>query len=152
VQTIPGIFNRELSSMILSALEACDYGETHPMFRPTKKGRKVNWTILRSQLRALELVKYREGRGLKKFKAQEEVARALGVSVDTLRAWETRLKADFNHREIAHRLEMAESLGKMHSDSQDPDRLFGRDSLLRLGQSYRQDKAAIKRLSKRGSR
>jgi hypothetical protein len=149
VQTNPGIFNWQLSSMTLSALEACDYGETHPMFRPTKKDRKVNWPILRSQLIAIALVKYREARCGKKYKALEEVAGAFGVSVNTLHSWETRLQADFSRSEIAHRLAMAEEIGKMQSDAPDQDPLYGRDSLQRHGQLYKQ---ALKKRSKRVTR
>ena len=36
----PGIFNLELMLMTLSALEACDYGEIHPMLQATKKAEK----------------------------------------------------------------------------------------------------------------
>ena len=85
---------------------------------------------------------------MKKYKAQEEVAGAFGVSVNTLHQWETRLQADFSHSEIAHRLAIAEEIGKMQSDAPDRDPLYGRDSLQRHGQLY---KAALKRRAKRAS-
>lgn len=151
VRTNPGIFNWELSLMTLSALEACDYGETHPMFRSVKKGRKVNWSILRSQLMAIALVKYREARGIKKFKALEEVAEAFAVSVSTLRSWEMRLKADFSRSEIAHRLAIAEKIGKDQSNTGDQDLLYGRDGLQAFGRQYKQSKAILKRGAKRAS-
>jgi DNA-binding transcriptional regulator YiaG len=103
----PGIFNLELMLMTMSALEACDYGEIHPMLKATKKGRKVNWTILRLQMRAITLVKKRETHGMKKFKALQEVADAFGVSVDTVRTWERRLRSEFGNSEVPNVLENA---------------------------------------------
>jgi hypothetical protein len=104
VGALPGIFNPELQRIVLWALDACDYGEIQPMLRATKTGRKVNWTILRLQMRAITLVKQRETRGMKKFKALQEVAGAFGVSVDTIRTWERRLRTEFGHSEFAYAL------------------------------------------------
>lgn len=95
VRANPGIFNLELMLMTVSALEACDYGEILPMLKATKTGRKVNWTILQLQWRAISYVKNVRARGIKKFKALEEVAGAFGVSVDTVRTWEQRLRSEF---------------------------------------------------------
>lgn len=96
-----GIFNLELMLHTLSALEACDYGEIQPMLMATKTNRKVNWTILQLQRRAITFVKGLQARGIKKFKALQEVAGALGVSVDTVRTWEPRLRTEFGHMAIA---------------------------------------------------
>jgi hypothetical protein len=94
VRANPGIFNLELMLMTMSALEACDYNEIHPMLKVTKKRRKVNWTILQLQRRAILHVKDLQARGFKKLKALEEVAGTFGVSVDTVRSWEQRLRAE----------------------------------------------------------
>jgi DNA-binding transcriptional regulator YiaG len=102
----------------MSALEACDYGEIHPMLRATKKGRKVNWTILHLELRAIRLVKFREACGIKKFRALEEVADAFTVSVNTLRSWERRLQKEFGPIELAHRVAEAEKGAVNESDAQ----------------------------------
>jgi hypothetical protein len=142
VSANPGIFNLELRWMTLWALQACDYGETLPMLRATKKGRKVNWTILQLQLRAVEHVKYREARGIKKFKAQEEVAGAFGVSVNTLRTWETRLRSEFGHIEVAGRLAVAEEIGINETDAEQ------HRYLQEFSQQYR---AAINKRTKRAS-
>ena len=108
LRALPGIFNPELQRIVLWALDACDYGEIQPMLRATKSGRKVNWTILRLQLRAITLVKQRETRGMKKFKALQEVAGAFGVSVHTIRTWERRLRTEFGHSEVANALATAD--------------------------------------------
>ena len=133
VQGLFSIFNLELMLMTLSALEACDYGEIQPILGATKKGRKVNWTILQLQLKAIEFVKYREARGIKKFKALEEVAEAFGVSVDTLRTWEARLRSEFGQPKVAQGLAWAEKLGKDESDAKHPasssKSIYGQESL-----------------------
>jgi hypothetical protein len=95
VRANPGIFNLELMLMATSALEACDYGEIQPMLIATKKRRKVNWTVLHLQMRAIAYVNNREMNGIKKYKALEEVAGALGVGVDAVRTWEQRLRTEF---------------------------------------------------------
>jgi hypothetical protein len=85
VRANTGIFELTLMLRTLAALEACDYGEILPMLAATKENRKINWTILQLQLRAIAAVKYREARGAKKFIALEEVAEAFGVSPNTVR-------------------------------------------------------------------
>ena len=107
VRTIPGIFNPELQLMVLWALDACDYGEVQPMLRATKKGRKVDWTILRLQMRAITLVKQRQTNGMKKFIALQEVGYAFGVSAATVRTWERRLRTEFGHSDVANALATA---------------------------------------------
>jgi DNA-binding transcriptional regulator YiaG len=116
IRSNPGFFNLELRLMALTALEACDYGEIQPMLMATKKGRKVNLSILHLQLRAIRLVHGREARGIKKFKALEEVARAFCVSVNTVRSWERRLRTEFGPIEIAHRPATAEKVDVTQSD------------------------------------
>jgi DNA-binding transcriptional regulator YiaG len=118
VSANPGIFNLQLTWMTLWALKACDYGEILPMLSATKKGRKVNWTILQLQLRAVEAVKFREARGIKKFKAQQEVAEAFGVSVDTVRSWEMRLRDELGQFKVASRLAVVAKIGKNETDAE----------------------------------
>ena len=146
VRGLFSIFNLELMLMTLSALEACDYGEIQPLLRATKKGRKVNWTILQLQLKAIELVKYREASGIKKFKALEEVAGAFGVSVNTLRTWEARLRSEFGQPKVAQGLASAEKLGKDESDAKHPASsslsAYGQES---LNEFARQHKVAMAR-------
>jgi hypothetical protein len=133
VRGLFSIFNLELMLMTLSALEACDYGEIQPMLGATKTGRKVNWTILQLQLKAIGFVKYREARGIKKFKALEEVAGAFGVSVHTLRTWETRLRNEFGQAEVAHQRAIAEEKGT--SEPEPP--YYGSKSLQTRARQYK---------------
>jgi hypothetical protein len=114
----PGGFDTRLIQMTISALEARDYNETQPMLRATKKDRKVNLTILNIQLRAIAFVKYREARGLKKLKALEEVAGALGVSDETIRSWGSRLQTEFGPIKIVRALSFAENAGKNQDDAE----------------------------------
>jgi hypothetical protein len=114
----PGGFDPRLIQMTISALEARDYNETQPMLRATKKDRKVNRTILNIQLRAIAFVKYREARGLKKFKALEQVAGALGVSDETVRSWQPRLQTEFGPLKVVRALTFAENAGKNQDDAE----------------------------------
>jgi transcriptional regulator with XRE-family HTH domain len=121
--------------MTLAALEALDYGETQPMFRATKEGRKVKWTILQLQLRAIAFVKYREERGTKKYKALEEVAEAFGVTDNAIRAWESRLRNEFGNVEFTKRLAHAEK---------DIEESNPQQSLLEFAQLYKLEKKRAK--------
>jgi hypothetical protein len=142
VSANPGIFNLQLTWMTLWALKACDYGEILPMLSATKKGRKVNWTILQLQLRAVEAVKSREARGVKKFKAQQEVAEAFGVSVDTVRSWEMRLRDELGQIEVASRLAGVAEIAKNETDAEQ----------LRYIQEFAQQyKAAVNKRAKKAA-
>jgi hypothetical protein len=143
VQGLFSIFNLELMLMTLSALEACDYGEIQPLLGATKKGRKVNWTILQLQLRAIGLVSYRQGRGIRKLKALQEAAEAFGVSVDTLRAWETRLRTEFGSTEVSKRLAGAKEAGVNGQET-----LYGPRFLQEMSRQYR---VALNKRAKRAS-
>jgi len=142
LRAFPSIFDLGLRLDALAALEACDYGEILPMLRATKEGRKINWTILQLQLKAIALVKYREARGIKKFKALQEVAGAFGVSVNTVRTWEPRLRTELGHIEVAHRLAIAKEVGINESDDQHrassgPEVLYGQEGLQEFARQYR---------------
>jgi hypothetical protein len=80
---------------IVEALEALDWGEVRPILEPVLKGNKRTLTELRLQMRAIAMVTYREALGVEKHKAQKEVAAALGVAFETLKAWERPLKEKF---------------------------------------------------------
>ena len=69
--TNTGIFEPLLQLQTLTALEECDYGEIAPMLQATKTGRKVNWTMLNLQMKALSFIEYRVGHGMKKEYAAE---------------------------------------------------------------------------------
>jgi hypothetical protein len=140
----PGGFNITLQLMTIAALEARDYDETLSMLAPTKVDRKVDLTTLKLQMRALQFVEYRHGRGMKKFKAQEEVSGALGVSAETIRSWEKRLRAEFGQLEVTRTLSFAYNHGTMSfmSGSWDAqpggrDWHYGSVALQELAQQYR---------------
>jgi len=117
-----GIFDLGLRWDALMALEACDFGEILPLLKATKKNRKVDWTILQLRLRAIECIYYRVGQGMKKYVAEEEVAKAFDKDPTTIRSWERRLKSDFGVAEVAQRLELARNVGVHLRNANDRDR------------------------------
>jgi hypothetical protein len=96
-----------LRASLWLALRALDYGEVHPIFEPKQTTRKRNLTELTLQLRAVAIVEYRRTRRPGKSRALKEVASALGVSVDTIRSWEPRLRAEFGALEVDRGLSFA---------------------------------------------
>jgi len=96
-----------LERITLSALEALEFGERAFLFEPVKTGSKRDWTELRLQLRAIEMVAYRHELGLRKSEAQRIVGAALSASPHTLRSWEQRLKNEFGSLEIERRIAIA---------------------------------------------
>ena len=121
----------------LMALEALDYGETQPMFRATKKSRKVNSTILQLELRAIAFVKYREERGMLKYRAQQEVGEAFRLDRNTIRVWEPRLRNEFGDVEFKKRLAYAEK---------DIEESNPQQSLLEFARLYKLEKKRAKGL------
>ena len=89
-----------LQSEIVAALEALEMGEVRPILQPILKGNKRKLTESRLQIRAIAMVAYRETLGIKKHEAQKEVATALGIELETLRSWESRLKKRFGALEV----------------------------------------------------
>lgn len=122
LRTNTGIFDIGLRWDALIALEAADFGEILPFLKATKKNRKVDWTILQLRLRAIECIYYRVGQGMKKYVAEEEVAKAFDKDPTTIRSWERRLKSDFGVAEVARRLELAQDAGVHLRNASDRDR------------------------------
>ena len=120
VLTNPGIFEPMLPLQTLTALEECDYGEITPMLKATKTGRKVNWTMLNLQMKALSFIASRVGRGMKKEFAQKEVAEAFGVGVDAVRSWEHRLKDEFGDDAVVSIQETGKERGVRISEAKGP--------------------------------
>ena len=121
----PGGFHGGLRQMAVTALEALEYDEIQPFLKPVPNSRKVNLTVLRVQLRAIELVEYRVLRGSKKYNALKEVADALCVSTHTIRSWKRRLQKEFGQLEVARRISFATNSGSNEDDAQ--QRSFRRD-------------------------
>jgi hypothetical protein len=119
VRANSGIFELELMLHTVTALEACDYGEITPMLMATKKGRKVNWTMLRLQQRAISFVEGLVGHGMKKESALEQVANAYLVGANSVRSWERRLDVEFGHEALADSRKIRKRGGVRDSDSKD---------------------------------
>jgi hypothetical protein len=71
------------------ALRAMNYGQTEDLLRPLPVRRAgAPFALNEWKLEALLQIFYRIGQGIKKYRAQDEVAGAIGQSTDTLRDWE----------------------------------------------------------------
>ncbi|MBD2746947.1 hypothetical protein IC232_09635 [Microvirga sp. BT688] len=99
-QPNPGSIPEFLRSSLEEALEALQHGDSHPLFTPQKTGRKVSFKERQLQLRAIGFVYYRTGLGLKKYAAIRQVADAYGVSEETIRSWEKRLRDELGPVEV----------------------------------------------------
>jgi hypothetical protein len=111
------------------------------MLKATKTGRKVNWTMLNLQMKALSFIDYRVGRGMKKEFAQKEVAEAFGVGVDAVRSWEHRLKDEFGDDAFAFR-ETGKKQGVRNSEAKGPASIraeaIGRQLLESFGRQHKE--------------
>jgi hypothetical protein len=146
----PGGFHGGLRRIAVTALEALDYDEIQPFLKSDPNSRKVNLTVLRLQLRAIELVEYRVSRGTKKIVALKEVADALCVSTDTIRSWKPRLQKEFGQLEVARRISFATNSVSTESDAQQRsfkgdetaergfwEELYGQKALQELAEHYK---------------
>jgi len=78
-----------------SALYALNLGHVNELFMPEPKRRQGNPVqLLHWKMMALQHVYYHIGKGLKKYRALQLVADALGQSVETLRSWEKSISGD----------------------------------------------------------
>ncbi|MBO9186241.1 hypothetical protein ACQZ4Y_13385 [Rhizobium sp. L80/93] len=86
-------FPGDIAEELADALRALEYGEVMPILEPKRSGRKVSFTEQREQLRAVTFARFRRKTGLMSAgDAWNEVAKAFGVSLETLRTWEKRLR------------------------------------------------------------
>jgi hypothetical protein len=112
----------------------------------------VDWTILQLRLRAIECVYYRVAQGTKKYVAEEEVAKAFGRDVTTIRSWERRLKADFGDAEVAERLEFARNDAVRLPNAEDGDVWHRRYDKEGLGYYAEQHKFEMKKRARPSSK
>jgi DNA-binding transcriptional regulator YiaG len=148
----PAGFHAALREMAMEALEALDYGEIQPMLARETDGRKRSLTVHKLELQAIAFVEYRRERGGNKSKAQKQVANALGVSVETLKSWEHRLRKDFGDLEIERTISFAcnsarnEDATQLAADGGDAgaksrigtwERSYGADALQKLAKQYK---------------
>jgi hypothetical protein len=77
------------------ALRALNHGEVQDLVKPSggKRG-AMPFQLMRWKVKALEQVMFRVGRGMKKYRALQEVGEAIGQSTETLRDWEKELRRD----------------------------------------------------------
>lgn len=76
-----------------SSLAALNEGEVDEFARPSSGRRQgLPFSLNRWKLEALRQVRFRVGRGYKKYRALEEVAAAIGQSPEALRTWEKELE------------------------------------------------------------
>lgn len=101
-----------IQQMLLEALARLRFGEVHHLLKPQKSRRKVTFEEVKHQLTALTFINYRVGRGIAKFKAQEEVAAAYNVGPHTLRTWERRVPGDLGRWQVLRALSAAKRAGQ----------------------------------------
>jgi hypothetical protein len=76
-----------------NSLGALNEGEVDEMARPSPgRHQGLPFSLNRWKLEALRQVRFRVGKGYKKYRALEEVGRAIGQSPEALRTWEKELE------------------------------------------------------------
>lgn len=134
VRANPGAFPASLQNMVVEALETLDHGDTLPLLEATKGGNKRSLAARRLELQAIGFVEYRATRGIKKYVALGEVADALGVSSDTIRSWEHRLRREFGNLAVSRTITFARNAAS-HVEG-DWVRRYGPDALRVLAERY----------------
>jgi hypothetical protein len=132
-----------LRDPLADALEALEYGETLPLFEPEKEGRKRKFRELQLQLRALRYIEYQFALGGRKHgeksRIQQVAAEAFGVSVVTLRGWESRLRSKWDRLRVENALTRASYWGDAARAVGDGrfERYFGLSVLQKSGADYK---------------
>ena len=136
----PGGFPHNLANQSVRALEDLSFGDPAPMFQPASTDRKANLAEMRLQLRAIAFVEYMVEQGSKKYAAQEKVAAAIGVSPETLRTWEHRLRTDpaFGTLAVARQVRFAKNVASHPPGSVSRQKEYGEAALRDLAKQYRQ--------------
>jgi hypothetical protein len=111
-----------------SALYALNLGHVDDLARPASIRRQGDPVELEDwKVTALRHVYFRMGKGIKKYRALQEVAETIGQSSETLRSWEKAVQAD---HDLAMFLEFARLAGELESEldkrsEKDLVRLYG---------------------------
>jgi len=121
LQTNPGGFPKKLTRIALSALQALDYNEVHPVLQPNKGRRKIGISDLNMQLSILIWVEHYVGRGFKTHEALHRVAEAFGVAPPTLRSWKLRLRKELGALKLENWLENARVFDQDYEDAYDQE-------------------------------
>jgi len=108
----PGGFPYPLALEAALAIEALDLDRTPAIFEPRKRSLDdVATTLARLRLRAVEHVIFYHGAGASRTEAEEKVAGAFDVSVETLRQWAMRLPYLLGRRTVRDAFGRAEQAG-----------------------------------------
>jgi hypothetical protein len=108
----PGAFPEDLQRAARNGFEALNYSEVLPLMAPTESDRKVKLSELLLQLEAVALVEYRVARNEKKIEALKEVSAAFGVSLYTLRTWDSRIRIELGQYKVSRELGYARDTAK----------------------------------------
>jgi hypothetical protein len=130
LRTNPGAFPRKVTLSAVAGLDALDYNEAHPIFRPVKARRKIGLPELHQQLTALMWVEHYVGRGYKTYEAEQQVGDAFGVMIATLRSWKRRVRKELGALRVDNALENAYVSDHKYHDTYDAQ-------LVSDGKSYR---------------
>jgi hypothetical protein len=96
------------------ALYALNHGEVRDLVKPIPGRRKgLPYQLLIWKHRAIQHVWYRVGKGMKKYRALEVVATAIGQSTETLRSWEKEVARD---EDLSFDLHVARVAGELEDE------------------------------------
>lgn len=139
----PGGFYGTLAAQLYEALDALEWGEQLSILEPVKTNAKIRYREIQCHLSALLYVEYERARGKKKKIAQEEVAEAFGISDETVRTWEKRIRTELGTLFVNRRFGFAQNSGKSCSKSSVPgdieysDSRYGRPALMKTATLYK---------------
>jgi hypothetical protein len=133
-----GGLDESLRGALAEALEALDYGETLELLKPEKDGSKRQLRELKLQLWGLCCVEYMHTMGRKKYELLKCAADAFGVSENTMRNWEYRLR-EWNVHAVANGLSRARHCGEIDRarGTLDFDYIWGLSALEKYGTEYK---------------
>lgn len=103
-----------------NSLGALNEGEVDELFTPTSGKRQgLPYSLNRWKLEALRQVRFRIGKGYKKYRALEEIGHAIGQSPETLRTWEKALQKNTDREVDLYCSELAGIFDAHFSGDQD---------------------------------
>lgn len=103
-----------------NSLDALNEGEVDELFTPTPGKRQgLPYSLNRWKLEALKQVRFRIGKGYKKYRALEEIGEAIGQSPETLRTWEKALRKNTDREVNLYCSELAGIFDPHFSGDQD---------------------------------
>lgn len=137
-----------VSHPLVEGLKALEFERDHPFFR-TRRRRRISYSIMELQIKAIGFVHFRNALGDSRETAQSAVAQAYGVSDATVEAWVKKWK----ERSPSEAGEAQRTRGRARSHARqklnmsnlhDPDREFGDYQLTAAGRLYRKLNTPLK--------